>query len=89
MRPFEGQCLKKLKTICENDLVGLIKEFGVKNSVEDPIAAMLSKSSKDIITMLVLSMVYTLRRPSLIRNRRSHCYTLDLVTFLTVSRIIV
>lgn len=43
-----------------------------------------------------LSMVYTLRRPSLIRNRRSHCYALDpiysegdLVTFRTVSRIIV
>ena len=28
------------------------------------------------ITMLVLSMIYTLGRSSLIRNRRSHCYTL-------------
>ena len=42
-----------------------------------------------LITMLVLSMVYTLRRPSQIRNRQSHCYALDLVTFSTVSRIIV
>ena len=49
MRPYEGQCLTKFKTICENDLVGLIKEFGIKTSEEDPIPAMLLKFSKYIL----------------------------------------
>ena len=57
MRPFEGQCLKEFNTICENDLVGLIKEFGIKTSVEDPIPAMLLKSSKDILLPMYVELI--------------------------------
>ena len=57
MRPFEGQCFTKFKTISENDLVGLIKEFGIKTSVEDRIPAMLLKSSKDSLLPMYVELI--------------------------------
>ena len=37
--------------------MGLIKEFGIKTSVEDPIPAMLLKSSKDILLPMYVELI--------------------------------
>ena len=48
-RPFQGQRLEVFEPTTEEELKELIKQFGVKTSVEDPIPAELIKSSIDVL----------------------------------------
>ena len=49
LRPFEGQPLNNFEYTTVEELHDLIKEYGVKTSVEDPIPAMLIKSTLDLM----------------------------------------
>jgi exonuclease III len=48
-RPFQGQRLEVFEPTTEEELKELIKEFGVKTSVEDPIPAALIKVAIDVL----------------------------------------
>ena len=56
-RPFHGQRLDMFEPTTDNEICEIIKQYGVKTSVEDPIPAVLLKSAKEVIipmyTMLV------------------------------------
>ena len=48
-RPFNGEKLSSFKPTTDNELGSIIKESGIKTSMEDPIPAKLLQSSLDIV----------------------------------------
>ena len=73
---------------------GLLTKFGEMWRVRVWLEALYTLRRPSLIprkfyfTFILLILFILARTSLLIRNRRSHCYTLDLVTFSTVSRII-
>ena len=56
-RPFQGQQLTQFEPTNADEVKELIKEFGVKTSVEDPIPAKLIKAASDILLPVYVELI--------------------------------
>ena len=56
-RPFTGERLNTFRPTTVEELTDIIKEFGVKTSVEDPIPAALVKSSIEVLMPVYMELV--------------------------------
>ena len=56
-RPFQGERLNVFEPTTEDELSEIIKQFGIKTSVEDPIPAKLIQASTDVLLPVYTNLV--------------------------------